>query len=243
MEDKQKKLDACFDLFNLDERASQRELEIAYEVLTKDKKDTQLRVYRLAFEFLMTNFYKAVDVKTEVETDIPTQEDLDLEAKVCLKTAPTPVRDAIKFANNEGISLNEACTLAWATQNINLPMLFQNICTNCHKFFGIKWWTKTDILTIIKNCVMNPLEYRTCTFELSAESMLSTDEARIFVKSLQELYQEDTYLCPRFDVKNTARGSMGFVIVERDLREHLVNMLQTKAIQAYMTLNLVTPEE
>lgn len=242
--DKQTKIDECFKLFKLDSRASQKELELAYEVLTKGKNDVQLRAYRLAFEFLMTDFYKAVDVKTDTDTpQSQPQENLDTEAKVCIQTAPTPVRDAIKYANNEGISLNEACTLAWATQNINLPMLFQNICTNCHEFFGIKWWTKNDILTIIKNCVMNPLEYRTCTFELSAESLLSTDEARVFVKSLQELYQEDTYLCPRFDVKDTARGSMGFVIVERDLRGHLVNMLHTKALQAYMTLNLVTPEE
>lgn len=244
MEDKQKKLDACFDLFNLDERASQRELEIAYEVLTKDKKDTQLRVYRLAFEFLMTNFYKAVDVKTETDTpEASTKEDINAESKICIQSAPTPVRDAIVFANKEGITLNDACTLSWATQNINLPMFFQNICTNCHEFFGIKWWTKNDISQIFKNCVMNPLEYRTCTFELSATSLLSIEDARVFVSSLQDLYKEDDYLCPRFDVKKTATGAMGFVIIEKDLREHLVSMLHTKALQSFLTLNLVTPEE
>ena len=244
MEDKQKKLDACFDLFNLDERASQRELEIAYEVITKDKKDTQLRVYRLAFEFLMTNFYKAVDVKPDSdvlqEEDI---EDFDKEAKICINTAPKPVRDAIEFANKDGITLSDATTLAWATQNINLPILYHKICTTCHKFFGLRWWTKNDIIEIIKTCVLNPLEYRTCTFELSATSSFQTEEIQQFVKSLQDLYAEDTFLCTRFDIRNTKNGTMGFVVVERGLREHLVNMLHTKALQSYLTLNLVTPEE
>lgn len=242
--DKQEKLNACFGLFHLDERASQKELELAYDVLTKGKTEQQLRAYRLAFEFLMTDFYKAVDVKTEDNTqECQPQEDINAESKICIQSAPTPVRDAIVFANKEGITLNDACTLSWATQNINLPMLFQNICTNCHNLFGIKWWSKNDILQIIKNCVMNPLEYRTCTFELSATSLLSIEDARVFVSSLQDLYKEDDYLCPRFDVKKTATGAMGFVIVEKDLREHLVNMLHTKALQSFLTLNLVTPEE
>lgn len=242
--DKQTKIDECFKLFKLDSRASQKELELAYEVLTKGKNDVQLRAYRLAFEFLMADFYKVVDVKTEADTpEVQAKEDINTESKICIQSAPTPVRDAIVFANKEGIDLNDACTLSWATQNINLPMLFQNICTNCHEFFGIKWWTKNDILQIFKNCVINPLEYRTCTFELSATSLLSIEDARVFVSSLQELYKEDDYLCPRFDVKKTAMGSMGFVVVEKDLREHLVSMLHTKALQSFLTLNLVTPEE
>ena len=242
--DKQTKIDEYFKLFKLGSRASQKELELAYEVLTKGKNDVQLRAYRLAFEFLMTDFYKVVDVKTDSETpQVEDIKDFDKEAKICINTAPKPVRDAIEWANKDGITLSDATTLAWATQNINLPILYHKICTTCHNFFGLKWWTKNDIIEIIKTCVLNPLEYRTCTFELSSNNVLQTDEIQKFVKSLQDLYAEDTFLCTRFDIRNTKNGTMGFVVVERGLREHLVNMLQTKAIQAYMTLNLVTPEE
>ena len=77
--DKKTKIDECFKLFKLDSRASQKELELAYEVLTKGKNDVQLRAYRLAFEFLMTDFYKVVDVKTETDTpEVQTKKDINL---------------------------------------------------------------------------------------------------------------------------------------------------------------------
>ena len=123
--DKQTKIDEYFKLFKLDSRASQKELELAYEVLTKNKNDVQLREYRLAFEFLMAEFYKAIDVKTDSETpQVEDIKDFDKEAKICINTAPKPVRDAIEWANKDGITLSDATTLACATQHINLPILY-----------------------------------------------------------------------------------------------------------------------
>ena len=50
--------------FGANEPATEAPTEGILVVLTKGKNDVQLRAYRLAFEFLMADFYKVVDVKT-----------------------------------------------------------------------------------------------------------------------------------------------------------------------------------
>ena len=71
--------DACFEILHLDKRATQKEVEIAYEVLSQDKKSTdeQIRDYRTAFEYLMVNFFNTVkleDDNNEEYKEQPTSE-------------------------------------------------------------------------------------------------------------------------------------------------------------------------
>ena len=54
-------LDTFFELFKLDKRASKKELELAYEVPTKNKNNLsneKHKAYRKAFEFLMTYHFE-----------------------------------------------------------------------------------------------------------------------------------------------------------------------------------------
>lgn len=234
----------AFNDFYLDERASQRELEIAYETLTKgDKSNIELQGYRKAFELLMTDFYQAVDIKEDEQPCDVDNGDIDEECSVAMSSMPKAIRDAIDYANKEGANLSEACALTWATQNVNLPLFYHNVSEICHKFLWFKWWTFDDMRKIMFNSVMNPLEYITCTFELSSLYTYKTKDIQTFAKGVQQLYLEDKYLCQRFDIKNTGSGVVGFVVVEKDLGSHLARMLENKARQCNLNLSLVRPKE
>lgn len=231
----------AFNVFHLDERASQREVEIAYETLTKgSKSNIELQGYRNAFELLMTDFYQAVDIKTDEQLD---EDNINEESSLAMSIAPQPIRDAIDYANKEGANLSDACALSWATQNINLPLFYYNISKICHKFLWFRWWTNKDVNKILLNSAMNPLEYITCTFELSSVYTYETKDIQAFAKSVRQLYLEDKYLCQRFDIKNTEMGVVGFVVVEKDLGGHLSRMLENKARQHNLNLSLIRPKE
>jgi hypothetical protein len=242
---KQDLINQYFKVFKLDNRASKEELEIAYEVLTKgaNLSNAEIQGYRLAFEYLMTNFYSKQPEKEEI-IDL-NEEYFDEEITTCIATIPKPIRDAITFVENKlDMTLADATKIIWSTQNINLPMFFKQIDLNKKSFLGINWWTKKDIKNILNQSAFNPLEYITTIFEFS-EPSVTTKYTNVvsFVKKINELFSKDKYLCPRFDTKVTKNGIIGFVVIEKALNEQLVIMLQTKAKQHNIYLNLVTQRD
>jgi hypothetical protein len=237
-------IDQYFKLFKLDRRASKEELEIAYEVLTvgANISTEEIQGYRLAFEYLMFNYFNVSSPVKEEDKPNDLEELATEEFKQCIKTMPAPIKDALDYIDKRcDFNLSEISKIIWATQSINLPMLFRQIDSNKHKLFNFTWWTHNDMKEVLKKSVFNPLEFRTTTFEMTDKE--NTKDISTFVNGLYKLFSKTKPLCPVFDISKTEFGTMGYVIIEKDLNKQLVAMLHTKASQFNYSLNLVTQEE
>lgn len=78
MDKEQKLIQNCFTILHLDERASQREVELAFETLTKDTDKKNYSIYRKAFEILMCKVYNVLgtldDTQNEEQQNVPDNE-------------------------------------------------------------------------------------------------------------------------------------------------------------------------
>lgn len=231
-EDNNKKIKECFEKLCLDERASQEEVELAYNALTKNKYG-DFQGYRLAFEYLMQNVFGVVQVNE------------DSEAKEVLEEAPPIVLSSISNLEEkdflDGKELDERAKLAWATQSVNLPMLFNNIISNCHRFLSFNFWTVKDMTEIINNSCLNPFMYNDMTFEMFGDGLVSkTIRIRDFVNGLKKFYGKNkNELCKCFEVKNIEYGAMAHIIAEHELTEHLRILVKQKADIEQCALNMV----
>lgn len=229
-----------FELFHLDERASQKELEIAYDVITKDKLLSELGMYRNAFEYLMCNYYHCVDTKDKI-TEENAKEILDNEIKQAIKSTPNTVKNALQFATKMGLSIDESAKLIWSTQIINLPMFFKSISKRIRNFLWFKYITGEDIKQIIIESVLNPIHYTTTTFEFyNLESSVFSEDIKDFIYNIRYFYSKENNLCKTFDIKETSLGVNGFVILEEGLSNQFIDLIRNKAIQTNSILNLVT---
>lgn len=232
-------IDDYFRLFNLDRRSSIRELEIAYNVITKNLDQGEIFVYRNAFEYLMTEFYCVVE-KQQPEEECNEQEDL-WEA---INNIPKTVIDSVFWCEENILhqKLSDKARLIWSIQTINMPVFFNNILTKCKNIFGFKLWTEKDMANIIKESCLNEIEYETVCFDMSADIYrnITIREIKSFVKSLKEIFKKDNYSIKKFITNDNELGASGYVIADKTTCCHICNMLKNKAEHFDLNLNIST---
>lgn len=249
LDSKQKLIDDCFGLFKLDNRASQRELELAYDVLTKDKDipNCTYQEYRFAFEFLMTEFFNATD-DTHFNEDYHKEDYYTDEEHISniVSMLPNSVKDGLNSIEKKtGSTLSEKARAILATQNVNLPMLFDCITKNCSKFLGFKFWLPKNIKQIIIDSCLNPLEYTTVYYEISYQYYASSDsikDLQDFVISLEKYFNTNEDLCKRYVFHKSGFGVTGSAILESQQAEAFIDMITAKANQTGCFLNINTTE-
>lgn len=235
--------EACFEILHLDKRASQREVEIAYEVLSQDKKSTdkQIRDYRTAFEYLMTNYFNIIETKNEKEQEEEVETISESSYSQIIEQVPYEIKNSIdELATLVGDELNERIKALLSVQNINLSMFITNIYKLKRKFLNISFWTKSDMLKILQNCCLNPLLYSTATFEMNYP--LKDDRTSDLQKSIiniSKAYKKESFLCPVFDVKKTKSGIDAYVTLESNQMNMLKVYLKNKSAQWDCNLNFV----
>ena len=236
--------EACFEILHLDKRASQREVEIAYEVLSQDKKSTnkQIRDYRTAFEYLMTNYFNIVETKNEKERQEEEVEAISESSySQIIEQVPYEIKNSIdELATLTGDELNERVKALLSVQNINLSMFITNIFKLKRKIFNFTFWTKKDMLKIFQNCCFNPLLYSTATFEVNYP--VKDNRVKDLQKSIiniSKTYKKESYLCPVFDVKKTKYGVDAYVTLEANQMNMLKIYLKNKSVQWDCNLNFV----
>lgn len=237
-------VEACFEILHLDKRASQKEVEIAYEVLSQDKKSTdkQIRDYRTAFEYLMTNYFNIVETKNEKEQQ---EEEIgtisESSYSQIIEQVPYEIKNSIdELVTLTGGELSERIKALLSVQNINLSMFITNIYKLKRKFLNICFWTKNDMLKIFQNCCLNPLLYSTATFEMGYQYKDSRiKDLQKSIINISNVYKKESYLCPVFDVKKTKLGVDVYVTLESNQMNMLKNYLNNKSTQWNCNLNFV----
>lgn len=221
-------LNKLFGLFHLDIRSSQRELEIAYDVLTANKNVPQeyMKAYRNTFEYLMLNHFKDEGLKLNVKKEDYYTE--DEHCKEILKNLSDPIKEGLKEVKKEA-NLSEKALALLAVQKVNLPMFFKSITQNCCNFFGIQLWTKKRMNKILSECMANPLVYCNMSFSFTCAYYTDRNEVYSFIKNMAKYYSSDKTLCKEFKYNKTPKGVTGWVIIESDLSYHLAETLQNKA--------------
>ena len=235
--------EACFEILHLDKRASQREVEIAYEVLSQDKKSTdkQIRDYRTAFEYLMTNYFNIVETKNEKEQEEEVETISESSYSQIIEQVPYEIKNSIdELATLVGDELNERVKALLSVQNINLSMFITNIYKLKRKFLNISFWTKSDMLKILQNCCLNPLLYSTATFEMNYPFKDDrTSDLQKSIINISKAYKKESFLCPVFDVKKTKSGIDAYVTLESNQMNMLKVYLKNKSAQWDCNLNFV----
>lgn len=245
MEENREEIDLCFKALNLDSRASQKEVELAYNVLTGDKNTpvNYIKSYRYAYEYLMSNVFNDFTEDNNEDDECLSEEEIYSST---VSVIPERVQNA--FIAMEKITeeeLTDKVKSLFATQIINLPLLTQAVEENCHKIFGIPFWTLSDMKKILDECCFNPIVFRNFTFNISFASIqLSnyTDELYEFVKSLKETTCNDKRLTKKFKIKRTKFGVVASVITEESLAFQIRNLLDAKARHIGCNLSLVSED-
>lgn len=239
--------DNCFKLFNLNNKASQKELEIAYDVLTKNISDDELmKEYRFAFEYLMTNFYGAVSSGTDEEdiSGVSKEEQKKQEAyETIVNSSPIQVKNSIEeLSSLLGDELLDRVKALFAIQQVNLSMFITNIYKRKRKLFGLSFWLKQDMVKIFEECCLNELQYATATFDIELPDIIFDSKISAIqesIKGIAESYIKEPLICPRFDVKNTKFGVSCYITLEINHMTMLEDYLQNKAKLLECNLNMV----
>lgn len=233
--------DNCFKLFNLNSKASQQELEIAYDVLTKTAIDNeQMKEYRFAFEYLMTNFYNVVSLDDD---DLKTEEQKSEAYQTIIESAPIPVQNSIEeISSLLGEELQERVKALFAIQQVNLSMFITNLVKRKRKFLWFSFWLKSDMTKIFRDCCLNELQYVTATFDMDDPETLRESKITSIQESLKgiaESYTKEPLICPKFEVKNSKIGVSCYVTLEINHMVMLEDYLQNKANLWKCNLNMV----
>lgn len=230
-------LDEFFKLFKLDKRASKKELELAYEVLTKNKNNLsneEHKVYRKAFELLMTYHFKE-------NVDYLKKENINVEKymtpeehykNINENIVPKNVKENLDMLKDE-LNFSEKARAILATQKVNLALFYGAISRNSHSFFGIPFWTPKDIKNICKEILLSPLIFKTVMFDLSfTRYQLDEQIAELFdfAKNLKTFCLDNPKLCKKFTIKKSRLGVTGYCILEEGLCEHVCNMIESKSV-------------
>ena len=221
-------LNKLFGLFHLDIRSSQRELEIAYDVLTANKDVSQeyMSAYRKAFEYLMLNHFKSEGGNLTInKEDYYTEEE---HCKNILKNLPQPVKEGLQAVQKE-VNLSDKARALLAVQKVNLPMFFNAIKKDCSDFFGFKFWTKRQMSNILNECMMNTLVYQDVVFSFTCKFQYEKNELWSFLKNISKYYSSNEHLCKKFQIDKTNLGVTGMAILESDLISNLAETLEHKA--------------
>lgn len=247
-ENKQETIDNCFKTLSLDNRASKREVEIAYDVLSKCHTENIIE-YRNAFEYLMYEVFKAnekTNVRQEIEkeyynSDIVEKDgednaiiSLDDKINIIKNIVPTQISQAVAFTEHfTAEEFSDYAKSFWEMQVVNLPMLTQSIIKNVKSIFGFKFMTHNGIKNILSGCCFNTKVYRCLTFELTYNTSVYDfvlKDLRDMVEGLKSMYY-DNILCTKFQTHNTAFGVMGQIIAETSVIDTIYDILVTKVTQ------------
>lgn len=242
-------LERCFSVLNLDSRASKKEVELAYDVLTKDKSSkNMLEDYRVAFEWLMLNVFNTQDDTGFNDIDKEKYYTEDEQYSNILEELPEPVKESIGFVEESLGSISDKAKAIFCTQTVNLPMFFDSIFKNKSKFLWFDFWTEKDITNVIAEACLNPIEYIDVTFELTYNRPISKDKHQDlidFVENLRSFSIPNKKICKKFEIRQTKYGVTGFFIVEEIYAKKLKNMLVVKANQCdcFLNLNSLLPKK
>ena len=242
-----KLIDDCFDLFCLDRRASQKEVEIAYDVLTKGT-PSLYKEYRLAFEYLMHNYYH---VTYEEEDFLEDEEDISIKneeiSSIVLNNTPDIVKTALDFFKVSGEkiygNLDDISRAIFSIQKVNLPMFFQAIYKNAKfNILGKPYWDVSSMDKIIRDACLNPILYYDMTFELSdaCASIRQTINIQDFCMTIKKIFIKYKKLCQKFECHDTKTGCMCHIIADAETINKIENLVVAKAKQCDYTLNLTT---
>lgn len=242
-------LERCFKVLNLDRRASKKEVELAYDVLTKDKSSkNMLEDYRVAFEWLMLNVFNTQDDTGFNDINKEKYYTEDEQYANVLEGLPEPVKEGVDFVEESLGSISDKAKAIFCTQTVNLPMFFDSIFKNKSKFLWFNFWTEKDITNVIAEACLNPIEYTDTTFELTYNRTISSNKHQDlldFVENLCSFSIPNKKLCKKFEIKKTQYGVTGFFIAEEMWAKKLKNMLIVKANQCgcYLNLDCLLPKK
>ena len=142
------KIEDLLKKFHLDNRASKRELDIAYETLTKNISGKEFEEYRQAYEFLVFNFY---GLEETVLTNTILDDNNTKEDKNLLNELPPEIQSGLEYIDSQvdgGLTDDLKYTLS--TQQVNVALLFKSLAENKRKFFNMSYWTKQDINNVLQ---------------------------------------------------------------------------------------------
>lgn len=236
---------ACYSILKLDNRASKKEVEIAYDVLMNKIESTseQTQNYRFAFEYLMQHVYCNFTPQNN-------KEDNETFFYDVLSTMPDKVEECIEELEEEGTLDDEPLTdklkAMWASMHINMPLLFREINKNCIRIFGHQFWTEKHMKKIIEKSCLNPFQYECLIFTIQVDETFTsmplehTSSIYSYIKSLKILYGDDK-LCSLFKVGKKRYCIYGKVIAEVNIIKQIAETLNDKfpqngnIISLYMT--------
>lgn len=226
-------IENLFSKFHLDTKATSKELEIAYNTLTKGDLPQNVRnEYRKAFEYLMINFFG------EKGENISTKEQDNIEE--CYAELPIDVQaDFDNMEKELNHPIPKEIRIKMATQKICAPMFLEAISKNNHKFMGLEFWTKKDINKTIKECLLNPFVYKYMLFEIRSEDSYKARNTKDFIKSLKKILIKDENLCKIFKFTLMKDGVVGEAILEEDLVESVSLFMKSKCKQMNLWCNVV----
>lgn len=229
-------LDSLFAFFKLDRRASQKELELAYEVLTKDIKNIPNSIYkeyRKNFEILMTyHFHKKSDFKQDERFMSNEQHFKNVRDNII----PKKLNDIFdETEEEEDITISDRARTILATQRINLVLFTKKITEHCLNIFGFKIWREKDIEKVIKDSCLNSVMFKNIFFELgfnanpSSTLLSEVHSLQDYTEGLKKLLNYNKKTCKYFAYKKTLFGVVGSAILEENLSERFLDMLNNKA--------------
>lgn len=226
-------INACYSILNLDNRASKKEVEIAYDVLMTRKNSTQEQTqnYRFAFEYLMQHVYCNFTPQTNKEETFFYD---------VLSTMPEKVEECMEELENEdvldGEPLTDKLKAMWASMHINMPLLFREINKNCLNIFGHQFWTEKHMKKIIEKSCLNPFQYECLIFTIQIDDTFTsfpiehTKSIYSYVKALKALHK-DNDLCSMFKVGKKRYCIYGKIIAEIEIIKQISDALSDKIPQ------------
>ena len=233
----------CFKVLKLDTRASKKEVELAYEVLTKNPSNpSMIKDYRFAFEYLMCSVFS--DTNSSNTNEI---EDINNKiTKSIHENMPEIVKDCLNSVEGwTQMDLNERTQALFANQKVNLPMFLKAILEpkNHIKIFGIRLWTKNNIKDIILEACLNPLEYVDFTFDLFDTACYVQNSKMKTLLSVLKDYKKvlnlDYTLCKKFKFKRNGATITGHVIAEVNTAKDIYLYLLKKAKDFSMDISVI----
>ena len=236
--------DFYFKVLKLDKRSSIKEVELAYNVLTKEEKSNKkLKKYRIAFEWLMMNVFNCQDDTKFCQINKEDYYTEEQHYSNIVASLPKPVKNSVKQVEKIIGNLSDKAKAIFCTQTVNLPMFFDSIWKNKKRFLCFDFWTAKDMQKIISETCLNPIQYESVTFEMSFSEFVSNtklEDLRSFVQGLSIFSKLHKDVCKKFITHNTKCGISGFYIAEEGWSDKIKNMMIIKADHCDCYLSLVS---
>ena len=231
-------LKICYENLRLDTRASKKEVELAYNVLSKNKDLTndELKILRSSFEYIMGVKYGVGKKESEVENE--EYENVYIQVSNLI---PDNVQKALKYLENEYGDLGDKVKALFATQNVNFPLLVYSLHLNGKTILGKHIWTKEDIDKVLKECCVNDVSYSNILLEISTDFSVTYDSKYLFdlLDAIRQIELNDKNLCPKFELKKVKDGVIASIICCTDYSSKLEMFLKNKCESLGLRLNMV----